>query len=101
VRFYASRIHTSRTAEHLPHHNDPADSIPDNIEAIFPMVHDENTKVQMDTVASLSAYAHLGDKRIEEVLHQALADPTHKVQHAAARALKINCPGCGTSFQAS
>ena len=98
VRFYASRIHPARSGDRLLRLYEVANTIPEGVEAILPLVRDDNVKVQMDAIAVLRAYAHLGDKRIVKALRQALNDPRHKVQHAAARALDVPCPGCSGSF---
>lgn len=93
LRFYAEKIHPA------PHPGpgwsvQRADSVPDGVDAILPMLHDENEKVQMDAIRTLSAYANLGAIRIDQALREALRDPRHKVQHASARALEVPCPGC-------
>ncbi len=73
-----------------------ANSIPDGIEAILPMIDDPNQKVQMDAIQKLSVYTHLGNRSVNSVLEQLLKNPKHKIQHAAARALGLKkCPGCG------
>jgi hypothetical protein len=72
----------------------PADFFPEGVEVIVPMLQDANQKVQMDAIQALSAYAHLGDSRVDQALREALRNPRHKVQHAAARALAVPCPGC-------
>jgi len=95
LRFYASKIHPARSGDRLLRIYDAADTIPDGVAAILPLVHDANVKIRWDAVTMLRAYAHLGDTRIVDTLSQALADSRHKVQHAAARALKVPCPGCG------
>ena len=94
VRFYASRIHPARSGGRLPSHFEAANTVPEGVEAILPLVRDDNVKVQMDAITMLRAYARLGDARIVKALRQALGDPRHKVQHAAARALHVPCPGC-------
>jgi HEAT repeat protein len=66
------------------------------VEAILPLVSDSNVKVQLDAISALSAYARLDDARILGALRQALSDPKHKVQHAAARGLGLPCPKCGS-----
>jgi len=94
VRFYASRIHPSCGRGNAWGISEPADAVPDGVEAILPLVRDASAKVQMDAVAALSAYARLGDSRIMDALREALHVPQHKVQHAAAHALDVPCPGC-------
>ncbi|UCH43249.1 MAG: hypothetical protein JSW16_01540 [Dehalococcoidales bacterium] len=100
VRFYAARIHPAKSGDRLLRIHEAADTIPEGVEAILPLVRDDNVKVRMDVIAILSAYARLGDARIVEALHQALDDPLHKVRHAAARVLGVPCPRCSESSQA-
>ena len=101
VRFYASRIHPTRSGDRLLRLYKAADTIPEGVAAILPLVGDDNVKVRMAAIAILSAYARLGDTRIVKALRQALDDPRHKVQHAAARALDVSCPGCSGDSQAN
>jgi len=98
--YYASRIHPARAGDRLWRLRETADTIPDGVEAILPLVCDDNVKVRMNAIIVLSAYARLGDARIVKALRQALGDSHHKVQHAAARALKVPCPVCGGASQA-
>jgi HEAT repeat protein len=94
VRFYAAQIHPGRLWGATFEMDQSAETIPAGIDAILPLVQDVHTKVQLDAIRALSAYVQLTDERIETALQQAMADSQHKVQHAAARALDVACPGC-------
>jgi len=95
LRFYAGKIHPARGGPVPWGVGNPADTVPEGVESILPLVQDDNTKVRMDAVAALSAYAKLDSAGVGRALRQALSDPKHKVRHAAAAALGVPCPGCG------
>ena len=97
LRFYAGRIHPARERVDPWTIREPAETVPEGVEAIRPLVQDEHVKVRMDAIAALSAYAKLDDDDISCALQEALSDPKHKVRHAAAAALGVTCPGCGTA----
>ena len=94
VRFYASQIHPARTADHIPHYWEPAQYVPEGIDQLFPMLEDESLKVQLDAIHALTPYTALQDKGVLTVLQARLKDTSHKIQHAAAKALAVQCPGC-------
>jgi HEAT repeat protein len=94
LRFYAAHIHPQSRQGNVWGIGEPAETVPEGVEAMLPLVSDANVKVQLDAVSALSAYAGLDHARILEALHQALSDPKHKVQHAAARSLGVPCPKC-------
>ena len=93
---YAALIHPSKEKPLLERIGDRAGSVPDGIEVILPSINDSNTKNRMVTVWILADYAGLGHPRVQDTLRKALDDPHHKVRHAAARALRTECPDCGT-----
>jgi HEAT repeat protein len=95
ARFYASRIHPAGTPGSLPRPATPADRVPEGVADLLPLVRDASTKVRLDAIGALSAYARIGDARVTRALRGALGDSRHKVRHAAARALGVACPGCG------
>jgi RNA polymerase sigma factor (sigma-70 family) len=94
LRAYAALIHPEPEAHSLWAIGTPAKSLPEGIEAFFPMIEDQNVKVRMYAVTALGAYVGLGDERIEQTLRKALDDPKHKIRHAAAHTLSIPCPDC-------
>jgi|GEM_PF-2243883 len=94
LRFFASRIHPDPVDGSRHQYQEPASSVPEEITAILPLARDPSPKVALEAIACLSAYARFNDRRITRALKQALADPRHKVQHAAARVLGVACPGC-------
>jgi hypothetical protein len=95
VRFYAAKIHPSPPSNSRHKYQEPANKVPDGVNAILPLVQDASVKVQLEAIACLAAYAELPDQRIVKALKQALNDPHHKVQHSAARVLGVSCPKCG------
>ena len=100
LRFYAGKIHPARERVSPWSIGEPADTVPEGVDAILPLVKDDNVKIRVQAVAALSAYAKLGDAGIDRALQQALSDPKHKVRHAAAAALGVPCPGCGKAVEA-
>jgi hypothetical protein len=94
VRFYAARIHPNCRKGDAWGIRQPADSVPEGIDAVFPLVADSSVKVGLDAIAALSAYAATDHSGVVDALRRAAADPRHKIQHAAARALGIACRGC-------
>ena len=100
VRRSAARWYTAlidRTGEHWGNPDRPAESVPQGIEELLPLVSDTNTKTRWTALRLLRAFSHLGDGAIEDVLQEALKDPKHKIRHEAARALAIPCPDCDPS----
>jgi len=74
-----------------------APSIPAGVAELIGLLADPHWRIRRETVCALAAYAHLEDERVNKALLAAMADDTHAVQHAAARVLARECPGCGTS----
>ena len=99
LRFYAARIHPKCGRGDVWGIDEPADAVPQGIEAILPLVTDKNPKLRMDAVRALSAYAKLQHKGVEAALHSALDDAKHQVRHAAAQALNVPCLGCGRTWE--
>jgi len=89
VRFYASKI------QPCPQCEGDDFAVPGGLSEIIPLVSDANTKVQLDAIHALGVYLPAGDPGVEEALRKALGDPLHKVCHAAAQALQVDCPACG------
>jgi len=94
-RFYAARIHPSGHRGNPWKNTERADAVPEGLTAIMLLVKDDNAKVQIDAISALTAYANLDDARVMKALRHSLESPRHKVRHAAARALRVSCPGCG------
>ena len=94
VRWYGDLIHPTEPdrARSLAR---PADSVPDAIDQVIPRLDDVNFRVRMAAVSVLACYARLAAPEVGQALGHAMADPKHKVRHAAARALGVACPGCG------
>jgi hypothetical protein len=49
-------------------------------------------------VCALGAYVGLGDESIDVAMKKVLANPKHKIAHAAAGYLGIACPSRGKTF---
>ena len=74
-----------------------ADTIPDGAEELIPALKDEHHDVRMCAIMGLSLFVGLGSETINRSVEGALHDSVHKIQHAAARVLRVECPGCGTN----
>lgn len=93
LRFYADLLHPGAVHNCLI---EPAsEEVPDDIEHFIPLLDDDNLKNRCYAVHAIGVYASHGDPRVDAAMAKALADPHHKVQHAAALRLRIACPGCG------
>jgi len=62
---------------------------------VLAMFDDPVWRVRMKAVSALRAYVPLKLPTVERALTNALADPTHRIVHLAARLLHVGCPGCG------
>jgi RNA polymerase sigma factor (sigma-70 family) len=71
-----------------------AESVPEGAEELVPALRDEHAGVRVSAVMGLSLFVELGNEGIDRAVTGALKDPVHKVQHAAARVLRVECPGC-------
>ena len=78
-----------------------ARSVPGGVRALIGLLQDDNWRIRREAVCTLAAYADLGDGRVNEALRKALGDRRHAVQHAAARAGAVRCPGCGQTPELS
>ncbi|MBM4037679.1 MAG: sigma-70 family RNA polymerase sigma factor [Planctomycetes bacterium] len=76
-----------------------APRVPAGVDKLAAMVADSAPDVRLTALQALAAYVHLGDKVVGNAVKAALADPTHKVHHNAARVLGTRCPGCGSELQ--
>lgn len=95
--WYARRIHPQ--SPQLPHEvGMPAQEIPPGVERLLELLKDENFNVRKAAVGAVAAYLPTGDPHIVSAMNAALRDPKHKVHHAAARTLRVPCPGCGRSY---
>lgn len=97
VRFYAARIQPTCANGDVWGIDEPADTVPEGIDALLPLVHDASARVALQAFRALSAYAGLGNDGVTSALQQALAGTRHNVRHVAARALGVPCPGCGAA----
>jgi len=75
----------------------PASSTPAGLGATIALLEDPSWRVRREAISALAAYVSLGDDSVLSALRDTLADDRHAVQHAAARALGVHCPGCGTA----
>jgi len=73
-------------------HNDDG---PGGVERLLERMSDANFNVRLVALMAVAAYLPGGDRRVAGAVRKALDDPKHKVRHAAARILKVPCPGCG------
>jgi len=71
-----------------------ADTAPEGIEKITPMLKDASDKIRRDCVKALAPYAHSESNEITYAIEKALKDPKHKVRHFAALALGQTCQDC-------
>jgi RNA polymerase sigma factor (sigma-70 family) len=90
VSFYAKAIHP----EH-DYYSQPASSVPQGVEKLYPLIDDHNVAVRRRAVMALRAYAGLAHAPTLEALGSACRDPKHKIRHEAWRALGKVCPDCG------
>ena len=74
-----------------------ATRVPQRAHRMLEVLDDPNWRIRRETVCALAAYRGLANARIDTALRKALHDRSHAVQHAAARALAAECPGCGES----
>jgi len=71
-----------------------ADTSPEGIEKIIPMLRDVSDKIRRNCVKALSPYAQSGNAAVRGALEEASKDPKHKVRHFAALGLGQTCPDC-------
>jgi HEAT repeat protein len=98
VRWYASRIHPGRSVTGPFEIGAPAEASVSGLGRLLARTTDENFNVRLSAVGALGAYGNAGDPLVAQALQSALADPKHKVRHAAARILGVPCPGCGKTW---
>jgi RNA polymerase sigma factor (sigma-70 family) len=94
VRFYAALIHPGITAGAVFEIAKAADSLPDGVDKMLPLLNDDNQKVRMVAVTAIGAYAGL-DPQVDEVLTSVLNGGNHGMAHMTARLVKAECPCCG------
>lgn len=88
LHWYASLIYPDSQKRDYGKSYEQADSVPEDIQVIFPLTKDTNIKVRMAALRRLAPYAKLGYKPLEKVLYQTLQDPVLKVAFLAAKILK-------------
>jgi RNA polymerase sigma factor (sigma-70 family) len=101
VRGFAARIHPAGGTNPPglnPDLNVPAASAGEQFERLLTRLADENHNVRLYALMAVGAYRDSGDPRVQAALERALADPKHKVCHAAARILRVPCRGCGKTW---
>jgi len=98
VRWYARRICPDRSATGHFDAGTPTHASVTGVGRLLARAADENFNVRLSAVQAVGAYRSAGDPRVAHALHNALADPKHKVRHAAARILGVPCPGCGKTW---
>ena len=98
VSWYASRIHPGRSVTGPFEIGTPAEASVPGLGRLLARTTDENFNVRHSAVQAIGAYRNAGDPLVGRALQNALADPKHKVRHAAARILGVPCPGCGKTW---
>ena len=96
--WYASRIHPDPSVTGPFEIGSPATGNPPGLETLIQRLTDENFNVRAEALRAVSAYAHTDAPGVMAALQKTLADPKHKVRHAAARILGVRCPGCGRTW---
>jgi len=101
LKWHAGRIHPERAVT-CPHAvGARASECPSGVERLLERMSDENLNVRLAALMALGGYLPGGDRRVVRAVQKALDDPKRKVRHAAARILKVPCPGCGKTWQAA
>ncbi len=98
VRWYASRIHPDPSVTGPFETRTPAEAGVSGLDKLLARTADENFNVRLSAIQAVGAYRDADDPRVKQALQNALADPKHKVRHAAARILGVPCPGCGKTW---
>jgi RNA polymerase sigma-70 factor (ECF subfamily) len=98
VRWYAGRIHPDQSVTGPYLVARPATKASPNLDRLLERMTDENANVRLAAVVAVGAYCGTGGPPVTEALRAALDDPKHKVRHAAARILRVPCPGCGRTW---
>jgi hypothetical protein len=100
LTWFASRIHPDRQTVTGPFAiRTPAEANASDLDRLLARTMDENFNVRLTAVQAIGAYRDAGQPPVGRALQAALADPKHKVRHAAARILGVPCPGCGKTWQ--